>query len=144
MKRSIGLVGILLVVPALIMGSRPASSHRSAASASDAARIDGLLNELTVTDIESLPALPVAPFVLPTASADVMRVRVNETYQVYGVGTDTVQLSGWIAVTHDNPRPARGETEVAWGTAVAATEFVGLHLKGESALFGPVQVTLDP
>src|SRR5258708_19209145 len=105
MKRSIGLVGILLVVPALIMGSRPASSHRSAASASDAARIDGLLNELTVTDIESLPALPVTAFALPSASADVMRVRLNETYQVYGVGMDTVDLTTWLPVTHHTPRP---------------------------------------
>jgi ketosteroid isomerase-like protein len=144
MKRVIGLLGVLLMVPAMTAGSRAAGPPHGTVSAIDAARIEGLLNELKVTEVESLPALPVAPFVLPTASVDVMRVRVSETYQVYGIGTDTVHLTGWIAVTHDNPRPARGEANVAWGTAVADTEFVGLQLTGESAIFGPVQVTLDP
>ena len=60
-----------------------------------------------------------------------------------GVGKDTVELTGWIAARHDTPRPAEGETEIRWGTAVVDTEFVGLELEGNSSVFGPVRISLD-
>jgi ketosteroid isomerase-like protein len=93
-------------------------------------------------DLTKLSALPAERFVLPPAGVDVMRVRLEETYEIKGIGRDTVELTGWIAAKHDNARAAEGETEVKWGTAVVDTEFVGLELRGESKLFGPVLVHL--
>src|SRR5947209_10613787 len=72
-----------------------------------------------------------------------MRVRLEETYTVKGIGKDTVELTGWIAVRHGASRPAPGFRTVSWQTAVTDTEFVGLDLHGESNVFGPVHVTLD-
>src|SRR5947209_2176618 len=72
-----------------------------------------------------------------------MRVRLEETYTVKGIGKDTVELTGWIAVRHGASRPAPGFHTVSWQTAVTDTEFVGLDLQGESKTFGPVHVTLD-
>jgi hypothetical protein len=103
-----------------------------------------LLDEMDVTDVYALPSLPVERFELPRPSVDVMRARVEEIYDVDGIGVDTVTLRGWIAVKHDNPRPAVGQTEVSWNTAITPTEFVGLDLQGESRTFGTVHVRLDP
>lgn len=110
---------------------------------SDAERIAELLKKVESMDIDALPALPVERFTLPSAGVDVMRVQLEETYEIDGIGTDTVQLTGWIAVKHDNPRPLEGATEITWDTAVVPTEFVGLSLRGSSAIFGPVHVHLD-
>lgn len=110
----------------------------------NAARISALLAEMETANLDSMPALPVEKFALPTSSVDVMRVRLEETYDIEGVGRDTVALKGWIAVRHDDPQPAAGQTEVKWGTAVSNTEFVGMDLRGESKIFGPVIITLNP
>lgn len=104
--------------------------------------IADVVRDARTADINALPALPAKSFTLPTAGVEVMRVRMEETYTIAGVGTDTVQLTGWIAAKHDTPRPIPGETKVSWSTAVIDTEFVGLELKGESKIFGPVQVSL--
>lgn len=104
--------------------------------------IANLVRDAKTADISGLPALPAKPYTLPAAGIEVMRVQMEETYTIAGVGTDTVQLTGWIAAKHDTPRPIPGQTKVAWGTAVIDTEFVGLELKGESKIFGPVQVSL--
>lgn len=109
----------------------------------DAERIGGLLSEMASVELDALPALETPEFVVPGAGVDVMRVRLSETYTIAGVGRDTVELTGWIAVKHGTPRPAPGEHDVRWGTSVSDTEFVGLDLRGESPLFGPVHVTLD-
>lgn len=122
-------------------GSR---AHENAKPVPDAERITNLLAEMERADLDSLPALEIPRFQIPNASVDVMRVRLEETYDIAGVGKDTVELRGWIAVMHDNPRPAPGETEVRWGTAVSDTQFVGMDLRGESKIFGPVIITLNP
>ena len=121
--------------------AKTSGAHRSATNAT---RIASLLTEMKTVDLDSLPALPVERFALPTSSVDVMRVRLEETYDIDGIGKDTVELKGWIAVTHDDPQPAAGQTEVKWGTAVSNTEFVGMDLRGESKIFGPVIITLNP
>ena len=97
--------------------------------------IASMLNSAKTADIGSLPSLPAASYTLPAAGVDVMRVRMEETYTIDGIGTETVQLSGWIAARHDTPRAAPGQTKVAWGTAIIDTEFVGLELTGESKIF---------
>jgi len=104
--------------------------------------IANVLDSVKNVDINSLEALPAEAYVLPKAGIDVMRVRMEETYTIDGVGTDTVELRGWIAARHDNARPVPGQTKVSWETGVVDTEFVGLELRGESKIFGPVLVHL--
>lgn len=120
------------------------TSEDQLAAASDEARIRELLAVAENGDLDALPALPIERFKLPVAGIDLMRARVVETYEIFGVGTDTVELSGWIAVRHGNPRPAPGFSKVEWGTAVIPTEFVGMDLRGTSEIFGPVRVRLNP
>jgi hypothetical protein len=138
---------LFLLALFVMAGSGKATKKTAIADLSrgpDAERITNLLDYMKSVDVASLPALPVERFALPNASMDVMRVRLEETYDIAGVGKDTVQLTGWIAVKHDNPRPAAGETEVKWGTAVSDTQFVEMDLRGQSKVFGPVQITLNP
>jgi uncharacterized protein DUF6073 len=123
-----------------------ASVAVSAAPQDDSVRIASLVSEMKSMDfarLESLQPVAVKAYTLPGPSVDVMRVRLEETYTIEGVGKDTVELSGWIAVRHGASRPAPGETLVSWATAVTDTEFVGLELQGDSKVFGPVHVSLD-
>lgn len=134
---------VALSVTAWSLRSDGATSLASPRALTDAGRVERLLEEMKAADLDKLDALPVEPFKIPDASVDVMRVRLEETYEVAGVGRDTVELRGWIAARIDNARPARGETEVRWGSAVSDTEFVGMELRGESAKFGPVFVRIN-
>jgi hypothetical protein len=93
--------------------------------------------------LAALNALPIEQWKLPESGIQVMRATVEEKYSIDGIGEDTVVLNGWIAVKHGNPRAAAGESQITWNTAVIDTDFVGLELTGESAVFGPVKVTLD-
>jgi hypothetical protein len=118
----------------------------SAAPSDDSVRIASLVNEMNRLDfakLETLKPVQVKSYSLPGPSVDVMRVRLSETYTIDGIGEDTVELTGWIAVRHGASRPAPGEKTVSWETAVTDTEFVGLELRGQSDVFGPVRVTLD-
>jgi hypothetical protein len=114
--------------------------------AENIAKVQSLLeNFSTLSDakLAKLSSVPIQQFVVPGPGIQVMRARLEETYDIDGVGRDTVQLKGWIAVRHGPARPASGETELSWNTAVLDTEFVGMHLQGESDKFGEVLVTLD-
>jgi len=105
-----------------------------------------LLANLETMPTQTLAALaPIAlpEYSLPPAGIQVMRARLSETYAVDGVGTDTVELTGWIAVRHGTPRAVAGAAELNWETAVTDTEFVGMRLTGVSEKFGNVLVTLD-
>ena len=118
----------------------------AAEPASNEAKIAAFLREMDSMTPERLNALePIAVrrFELPQSGVDVMRARLRETYSVDGVGRDTVELTGWIAVKHDNARPTKGEVDLTWRTAVVDTEFVAMDLTGHSDVFGPVHVTLD-
>ena len=118
----------------------------SAAPQDDSVRIASLVSEMKSMEfakLESLQPVTVKAYTLPGPSVDVMRVRLEETYTIEGVGKDTVELTGWIAVRHGASRPAPGQTLVSWSTAVTDTEFVGLELQGRSDVFGPVHVSLD-
>lgn len=112
----------------------------------DEVKIAAFLQEMktmTPATLNELKPLTVRRFELPGSGIDVMRARLQETYSVDGVGTDTVELSGWIAVKHDNARPVKGAMELNWNTAVVDTEFVAMDLSGVSEVFGPVHVGLD-
>lgn len=98
---------------------------------------------ITPARLTGLAPIKMEPYKLPAAGVQVMRAELEETYEIDGVGRDTIVLKGWIAVTHGEPRLAQGETELTWNTAVIDTEFVGLDLRGDSAVFGPIRVQLD-
>ncbi len=136
------LVACAIAVLAITTGGGAAA----APPPSDDVRIAALVDEMGALDfatLEALPAVDVKSRQLPGPSVDVMRVKLQETYKIMGIGEDTVELTGWIAVRHGASRPAPGFKTVSWETAVTDTEFVGLELRGESEIFGPVRVTLD-
>ena len=141
---------MLLSLVALICGvalvSLTTPSVADPEPASDQVKIASFLREMdsmTPERLNTLQPIAVRRFELPTAGVDVMRARLLETYSVDGVGRDTVELTGWIAVKHDNARPAKGEVDLTWKTAVVDTEFIAMDLTGHSDIFGPVRVTLD-
>lgn len=122
------------------------AAQASAEAASDEVRIARLVTEMTAMPSEELNALdplPVRRYELPPPGVDVMRARLSETYVVEGIGEDTVELTGWVAVKHFDTRPAQNESELTWTTAVTSTEFVGMGLSGNSELFGRVEVGLS-
>lgn len=101
------------------------------------------LGEMNKIDLEKLVPIEITPFQLPGSGVDIMRVKIDEHYRIDGIGEDTVELTGWVAVAHTRARPAFGEKEVSWETAISDTEFVGMDLRGHSEIFGPVQVSID-
>lgn len=117
----------------------------SAEAVSDEVRIAKLVLEMTempAEQLSSLDPLPVRRFELPPPGVDVMRARLTETYTVEGIGEDTVELTGWIAVKHYDTRPVQAGSDISWDTAVTSTQFVGMGLTGQSELFGRVEVGL--
>lgn len=123
-----------------------AASAGPATSSADSVKISSLVKEMRGIDsskLENFEAVAVRPYEIPDDSVDVMRARITETYAVDGVGQDTVELSGWVAIKHFNAHPVDGATDLTWNTAVIDTQFVGLEMNGYSKLFGPVQVRLD-
>jgi len=140
-------VALSLVLALAVAVFSLAAVNAAEPATSDAVKIASLVNDLdrlSPSELGNLEALPIRAFEIPPPGVDVMRARLTEVYSVDGVGTDEVELTGWIAVRHGQARPADGEVEIKWGTAVLTTEFVGLDLKGHSDVFGPVHVRLDP
>ncbi|HRC86250.1 MAG TPA: DUF6073 family protein, partial [Thermoanaerobaculia bacterium] len=112
----------------------------SAAGNSDDLTIAAVVNQMNATNqvqLAAMEAIPPKPYTLPQPGVDVMRVQLEESYTIDGIGEDTVALTGWIAVTHGQP------TTGNWNTAVTDTQFVAMNLEGNSKVFGPVRVTLD-
>jgi hypothetical protein len=142
MKKIFALALLFGAVFSFALLSRTSATAANTNASTDNQTIANVLDSVKNIDINSLESLPAEPFVLPKAGVDVMRVRMEETYTIDGLGTDTVELRGWIAARHDNARPVPGQTKVSWETGVVDTEFVGLELRGESKIFGPVLVHL--
>lgn len=140
----------MLLIPLTIAAVTVAVGYRvnaaQPAASADNVRIASLVSEmenLGFAKVEALPSVSVKPYTLPGASVDVMRVRLQETYEIAGIGNDTVDLNGWIAVRHGASRAANRELPLSWGNSLTDTEFVGLELEGQSSVFGPVRVSLD-
>src|SRR6185436_16922271 len=112
---SLSACGVLFVLYMALGGSSTASNPPPTTpnSLTDAELTEKLIQKMSTVDLDSLPAIEVERFSLPSAGIDVMRVRLEETYEVEGVGKDTVELTGWIAAKIDNARSAEGESEVA-------------------------------
>jgi hypothetical protein len=142
MKKVMALALLFGAVVSLAALSHIRATAAVSNASSDNQTIANVLEAIKNSDLNTLASLPAEPFTLPKAGVDVMRVRMEETYTIDGVGTDTVELRGWIAARHDNPRPVPGQTKVSWETGVVDTDFVGLELRGESKIFGPVLVHL--
>jgi hypothetical protein len=96
------------------------------------------MNKVTPGQLQEMAAIPPKPYTLPDPGVDVMRARLTENYTIAGIGEDSVELNGWIAVAHGKPSTSE------WNTAVTETRFVALDLHGESKIFVPVHVTFDP
>jgi hypothetical protein len=142
MRRSLAVASLSLLAVAAVAGLWLAKD----ASAADEVQIASLLNDLesmNSQELEALAPLSIRRFAIPDDSVDVMRAKISETYSVDGVGQDTVELAGWVAVKHFNARPVDGSNELTWANGVVDTEFVGLDMTGHSKLFGPVQVRID-
>jgi len=129
---------VLLLVTAFAWNS---SANGKDAKDLDGVKIATLVNEMNgvnAAKLEAMAAIPPKPYTLPEPGVDVMRARLVENYSVAGIGEDSVELNGWIAVAHGKPSTSE------WNTAVVETRFVALDLHGESKIFGPVHVTFDP
>ncbi len=94
-------------------------------------------------NIDKMEPLHITKHVLPEPAIDLMRVRLEETYSIDGIGKETVQLSGYMAVVHGKPAALDTSKPLSWQNSVISTEFVALELTGESRLFGTIKVSLD-
>jgi hypothetical protein len=146
MSRKMWLVptlGAVLVI-GLVLGTR--STSAAAGDNTDQVKLASLVNDMKSLDSHGLAVMqpiPIRQYEVPGPGVDVMRARIEETYTIDGVGTDTVQLSGWIAVTHGQAYTSDGAKEVRWDNAILPTQFVDMDMNGESKLFGKVHIGLN-
>jgi hypothetical protein len=147
MKKRWMLVCVALV---LTFGQGMYRSNAPAAVASSGSRnferetVLNVLRMVEATNIGELPAIPVKRLTLPAAGIDVLRIQMEGTYTINGIGAENIEMSGWLACLHRSPRPASDRGRVSWDNSVIDTEFVGFDIRGESKLFGPVRAYLDP
>jgi uncharacterized protein DUF6073 len=80
---------------------------------------------------------------VPAAGVDIVEITLNETYDVEGIGKDTVLLKGELEAHRGEPLLGHGKQSADWETATVVAQFVNLSLTGESKLFGTVRVSLD-
>ena len=78
------------------------------------------------------------------AGTDVMEITLEETYEVEGIGTDTVALKGTFIAERAAPLLGPEASEVDWETATVVAKFTALSVSGHSKVFGPVSAVLDP
>lgn len=142
-KRGVLLTSLLVVGCVSAWFVLAAASPDRAADQEKIASLVNDMNRMGEKGLSDLKPIDVRPYELPEPGVDVMRARLHETYSVDGIGTDTVELTGWIAVRHSKPYMMQGATDLNWNTAVLDTEFVAMDLHGTSEKFGPVNVKLD-
>ena len=136
------LVAVLVV--GLVLTLR--STSAAAGDSSNAVKVASLVRDmkaLNSTGLAAMNPIPIRQYELPGPGVDVMRARLEETYEIDGVGKDTVELTGWIAVAHGESYAADGAKEVTWANAITPTQFVEMDLNGTSKIFGAVHVGLD-
>lgn len=132
-----------LAAPPLLADEAKVAWEPPAGSAEE--RIAAVIDYMKTVDLESMKPLPAKKHTFPEPSIHVMRVHLDEFYSLDGIGSDRVSLTGWIAVRQDAARSTDPSSkQVSWRNGIVNTEFVGLELRGESDLFGTVEVTLDP
>lgn len=99
--------------------------------------------------------VPVYPFKTTPGATEVFNIRAREKVDIYGVGTDVVQMDGIFVVRRFHPTvPGSGKSQnvgldaceaekLAWREAEVKAEFRALELYGESQIFGTVRVRLN-
>jgi hypothetical protein len=85
----------------------------------------------------------VKEFTVPEAGIDTVDITIEETYEVKGVGQDTVQLKGTLVADRTAPLIGPGKRTVDWETSTVVARFTHLDVRGKSDVFGPVRVVLD-
>lgn len=88
-------------------------------------------------------AIKVKALTIPNAGIDTVDITIVETYDVRGVGKDTVELKGVLVANRGVPLLEHGAKTADWETATVVAQFTSLKLTGKSDLFGPVRVSLD-
>ena len=88
-------------------------------------------------------AIRVKPYTIPKAGIDKVDVTIEETYDVQGVGRDTVTLKGILVANRGAPMLQPGKRTLSWKSAIVSARFTSLKLSGKSEVFGPVKVSLD-
>jgi hypothetical protein len=88
--------------------------------------------------------IAVKEFTVPEAGIDTVDITIEETYEVDGIGRDTVRLQGTLVADRTVPLFGFGHKTTDWKTSAVVARFTSLHVKGESGVFGPVSVVLDP
>lgn len=139
---AVALLAVAALAGVWLAGDEALAEDKNSESFQVAALVTEL-SDMNQQGLLEMEAIDVEPFAVPPDSVDVMRARISETYHVDGIGEDTVELSGWVAIKHFNARPVDGSSELSWNTAMMDTEFIGLELSGHSETFGPVEVRLD-
>jgi hypothetical protein len=94
-------------------------------------------------DRRNIMAIQVKPRTLPIAGTDVTDITIEETYDVKGIGTDTVLLRGTLVSERTVPLLEHGRDHADWESATVVARFTTLNLFGKSDVFGPVLVRLD-
>lgn len=85
----------------------------------------------------------VKAYALPKAGIDKMRIVMKETYEIKGVGKDTITLTGFLVSRRGTPLLGMGQTKHSWENSTVVAEFTELDLRGKSNVFGNVHVTID-
>jgi len=88
-------------------------------------------------------AIQVKPRTIPPAGIDTTEVTIEETYDIEGVGKDTVSLKGTLVSDRGAPLIQPGKQTLDWDSSIVAARFTNLRLSGKSDVFGTVRVTLD-
>jgi hypothetical protein len=88
--------------------------------------------------------IQVKPLTIPKAGIDTVDITMEETYEVQGVGKDTVTLKGTLMADRGVPLLKLGKKKVGWNSAMVVARFTNLELSGKSDVFGAVKVSLDP
>lgn len=86
----------------------------------------------------------VKPKTLPEAGSDSVNITIEETYEVEGIGRDRVTLKGILTSERAAPLLGFGVAEHSWDESTVVAKFTSLDLKGQSDVFGPINVKLDP
>jgi len=87
--------------------------------------------------------IQVKPRTIPPAGIDTTEVTIEESYDIHGVGKDTVSLKGTLVSDRGAPLLQPGKQTLDWNSAIVAARFTNLRLSGKSDVFGAVRVTLD-
>lgn len=88
-------------------------------------------------------SIQVKAYTIPSAGIDTTEVTIEESYDIHGVGRDTVSLKGTLVSDRGAPLLQPGKQTLDWNSSIVAARFTSLRLSGKSDVFGTVRVTLD-